>query len=615
MAKNIKKEIKKNKNFSYLQRDFKSFRDELVSYAREHYSEKTTDFSEASLAGMFIDLAAYVGDTMSFYLDHQFNETFLDTAIEPINIENLVRLNGVKIRGPSPSSAFIDVTIRVPATTVNGEKVPNPNYLPVIQSNTTLSSNFGIKFYLIDDLDFSKKDINGNYTFEIENGNMLNNGEILDFLLTKTGYFTSGKTYTEELEIGNEKERFRKIVLEKDNINEIISVVDSEGDLYYEVDFLSQDTVFKRLPNTRSDSNSVPERLQIIHAPKRFVATRSYTSGKITLRFGGGDEELFDSDIIPDPSEHAIQLYGDRKNFNKVAIDPNQFLETSTLGIMPRNTNLTITYRYGGGLADNVPAGDITAVNILFTKFKDNVPFNVASDIRDSMTVFNPRDSFGGENEPSLDDLKISAIFGKTTQNRIVTREDLLANIYTMPSNLGRVFRASIANNPNNPLAARVFILSRDRDGKLIVSHDTLKENLAIYLNKFRIISDAIDIIDGIVINFKINYSVTIESHMRPTSVLQKINTSLKEYFKIENFQIDQPVITGEVENIILNTPGVQSIESLKFTNIHGVYEGNSYSNNSFSFAGNIDRGMIFPPAGGIFELKFPNDNIVGKVV
>ncbi len=119
--------------------------------------------------------------------------------------------------------------------------------------------------------------------------------------------------------------------MQEENINEIISVTDTFGDNYYEVDTLSQDTVFKTFDNNSYDSADVPFRLEMAHAPKRFVSFRSVNTGKTTLRFGSGDETSFDEDVIPDPSEHAIKLFGDRKTISKVAIDPNSFLTTQTL--------------------------------------------------------------------------------------------------------------------------------------------------------------------------------------------------------------------------------------------------------------------------------------------
>lgn len=614
MAQNIKKKIKKQRNLSYLQKDFESFRSELVSYARQHYPDKIYDFSESSLAGLFVDMAAYVGDTMSYYLDHQFNELFLDTAVENDNIERLIRLNGIDIRGPSPSTCELRIEVTIPAALVRGEYVPEASYLPKINSKSIFSADNGTEFELLDDVDFAKTDNTGNYIYKIEDSFINADGSIDSFIISRVGTCSSSKLVTETFEIDNSYVPFRTITLQNEDVAEIVSVFNSDGDEYYQVESLTQDTVYKRYENTRADSDLVQNRIKIIPAPRRFIAKRSSSTGQTTLRFGSGQENVYDDDIIPDPSDHALQLFGDRKTFSTITIDPNSFLKTNTLGMSPRDTTLTVNYRYGGGLSDNISAGEISNVKILRTTFNENIPFNIAGDIRDSATVENERPAVGGEDEPTLQELKLAAVLGKNSQGRIVTREDLIARTYMMPANLGRVYRAAVRDNPNNPFAAQLFILSRDTGNELILSPDTLKENLMLYLSSYRLISDSIDIVDASIINFSIDYIITVNAGYRNDNVLQNVNVALKNFLKIENFQIDQPIIVGEIENIILNTLGVQSILSLRLLNLTGVVDGNLYSDFKFSLQRNVDRGMIFPPRGGIFELKYPNQNIKGAV-
>jgi uncharacterized phage protein gp47/JayE len=614
LSQNIKKKIKKQRNLSYLQKDFNSFRDELVLYAKQHYPDKIMDFSESSLAGLFVDLAAYVGDSLSYYLDHQFNELFLDTAIENENVERLVRLNGVKIRGAAPANVELTFEMTVPATLVEGVFVPDRDNIPKINARSIFSSNSGVEFELLDNLDFAELDSQGELIATIADTIYRSNGTIESFIISRNGICTSAKTETESIVISDELIPFRTITIENTDVSEIISVIDTEGDEYYEVESLTQDTVFQRFDNTRLDTELVPQRIKIIPAPRRYVTARSTDTGQTTLRFGAGNDEIFDEDIIPDPSLNAIQLYGDRKTFSTISVDPNNFLKTATLGIAPRNTTLKITYRYGGGLADNVTAGEIQNVKVLRTSFNSSVPFNIAANIRESVTAINLLPAVGGEDEPSLQELKLAAILGANTQGRIVTREDLISRVYTMPANFGRVFRCTVRDNPNNPLAAQLFIISRDRLNNLILSPDTLKENLALYLSKHRLISDSIDIVDANIVNFEVVYTVTIQSGFLNDQVIQKINFELKEYFKVENFQIGQPIIVSQVENLILNVLGVQSILSLELNNINGFKNSRLYSNFSYSFNRNLDRGMLFPPRGGIFELKYLDDDIKGNV-
>ena len=613
MAKNIKKDIQKQKDISYSSRDFESLRNDLKNYVANHYRDVILDTTDASLAGMLIDVAAYVGDVTSFYLDHQFNENSIEKAVETRNIERLVREAGVKIRGKSPAIGFLDISITIPSAVVDGEYVPDENKIPKIKAESVFKSRRGINFYLPDDLDFAEKDSAGDLlaTYEI---NQTSGGNPVDFILTRSALVVSSRLKTQTEVVADSYVAFRRITISDADATEIVRVVDSDGEEYYEVESLTQSTVYKRMPNNRSDSHLSDERIKLIHAPRRFVSSRSTGTGQISLLFGSGREDVFDEDVIPDPSEHAIRLYGDKKTLDKVTIDPNSFLGTQTLGISPRNTTLTIYYRSGGGLNHNSGISEVNSVSTLITEFPAGVGTTEATSIRASASCVNSKVISGGEDEPSIESLRQIAALNMNSQNRVVSREDLLARVYSLPNNFGRVFRAAVRDNPNNPQAAQLYVLSRNSSSNLIISPDTLKENLARYLSRFRIISDAVDILDASIINLGLNYSVTIAQGAMSSVVISNINSKLKSYFKIENYHIDQPIKMGEVENIILNTPDVEAITNLTFTSKTGTQGSNSYSNFPFSPVRNIDRGYLFPPVGGIFEIKYPNDDIVGRI-
>lgn len=613
MPKNIKKEVQKQKDVSYTSRDFTSLRNDLKRFIGQHYRDVLLDTTDASLAGMLIDVAAYVGDVTSFYLDHQFNENSLEKAVETRNIERLVREAGVEIIGKSPSLGFVQLTLTVPATLDAGEYIPDPTLLPKVVAETVFSSRTGVDFYLLDSLDFAEVDASGDLLASFE-ANRVVSGVPIDFLVTREGLVSSARLKTETFTIPDTYKPFRTVTLSDTNLNEIVRVVDTDGDDYYQVESLTQSTIFKRIDNRRSDANETDQRLQLIHAPKRFVASRTSVNGKTTLLFGSGNEDVFDEDVIPDPSEHAIRLYGDKKVLNKITIDPNSFLGTQTLGISPRNTVLTVSYRSGGGLNHNVGSSQVTRVKTLITEFPTGGGSTSRTLVRTSANCNNSAPMRGGEDEPSIESLRQIALFNKSSQNRIVTREDLLARVYTLPNNFGRVYRASVRDNPNNPLAAQLFVISRDSQGKLVIASDTLKENLSKYLSKFRIISDAIDILDVSVVNIGLDYTVTISQDATPSIVVAAINSKLTNYFKIENFQVDQPIKIGEIENIILNTNDVESITNISFKNLTGTIGRNTYSNYSHEPLRNIERGYFFPPTGGIFELKYPGNDITGRI-
>tara|TARA_R110001583_G_scaffold31600_1_gene107887 strand:+ start:47747 stop:49597 length:1851 start_codon:yes stop_codon:yes gene_type:complete len=604
------KSIRRNQR-SYLNRDFESFRAQLVDYGRAFFPDKVSDFSPTGFAGMFVEMAAHVGDTMSYYLDHQFKELDLQTAIEPKNVERMIRSAGVKITGASPATVEVDFYFKIAASTSNTNE-PDSTLLPVVQIGTIAQSSSGISFSLIDDIDFSERNELGELiaTFVVMQSSA--SGTPQFYSVKRSGICISAVETTEAFNIPNSLKPFRTLTLSSPNVSEIISVRDREGNEYYEVESLTQDTVYKRVINTSADSLDVPENIELIPAPYRFISNASQITKKTTVRFGGGSAKSTDDDIMPDPAELSIPVYGKRTTVTSFAIDPNKLLLTSTLGISPKDTVIKIKYRSGGGISHNVSAGSIRTVGVLVAKFQETTRAGDIATIRGSIEANNINDASGGEVAPTLDELRGIARSFKNSQNRIVTKQDLIARIYTMPSKFGRVYRLGISENEDNPLTSVISILSRDRFGKLIISPDSLKENLRKYLNEYRLISDAIDIVSAKVINIAINYGITSEGTSNIRTVIQAVNKNLRQYFKIENFQIGQPIFITDVINIIINTSGVVSLVDINITNRTLEYNGREYSVNSLAIDANTHRGVIIADSSSIFEIKYPGDDITG---
>jgi hypothetical protein len=599
---------------SYLNRDFDSLRSSLTQYASTFFSDRISDFSSNGVAGMLIELTAYVGDVMSYYIDHQFQELDLTEAVETKNVERLVRNAGVKITGASPAVVDVEFYMQIPAIKSADQYIPDASKCPIIKAGTIVSSGSGIKFTLVDDIHMGELDSAGNIVAQYATMTSDSNGNPKSFSVKKSGTCVSASTYVESFSIPNKFKQFRTITLGSANVSEIVSIVDAEGNEYYEVQSLTQDTVFRRVINISGDQDIVPENLELIPAPRRFISTTSNITKKTSVRFGGGSALSTSDDIMPDPSSLSLPLYGERKTLSSFTIDPNRLISTTTLGISPQNTTLKVMYRAGGGVSHNVADKSIRNVFSLVTKFKASVSTSEISSIRSSLEVINPLRAAGGESAPTIDELRSIAIANRNSQDRIVTKQDLIARVYTMPNKFGRVFRVGVRSNPNNPLASVISIVSRDSDGNLSISPDTLKENLRVFLNESRLISDAIDIVDAPVVNLGVNYGIAISGNANPETVIQTVNTALPNYFVIENFQIDQPIMVSDAANIILNIEDVVSLISLDFVNRTGIVSGNEYSGVSFSVRSNTVKGMIMCPEGGIFEIKYPNDDIVGSV-
>ena len=622
MVFDSKKEVKKVINRAFLNKDFDSMRSDLLQFARTFFSDRIQDFSEVSVGGMFLEFAAFVGDTMSFYLDHQFNELDSESAVETVNIERHLVRSGVKIIGASPAHVAMTWALEIPADPETFE--PQASALPVILEGSTLESDSGVVFELTENLDYSSRFRSGELKARRTIGDRNSSGQPTSFILTMggpghspaapDGVALSGFRAEESLSISNTHIPFREIVLGNENVTQVISVRDADGNQYYEVDSLAQDTVFRGIYNLDDDNEFVAENVEIIPAPYRYVTSTNFSTKLMTIRFGSGDAATLNDDIIPDPSELALPLFGKRQ-FSRFSLDPAQLLGTQTLGVAPRNTVITVVYRHGGGLSHNAVSRSINTVTSLKMTFPGNPSAAVAQAVRASTSVTNINQASGGEDAPTLDELRGRIPAARNSQSRIVTKPDLLARIYTLPSSFGRVFRAGIRSNPNNPLASQLFVISRDSDKRLIIAPDTVKINLRKYLNEFRLISDAIDILDAPVINIGLEFKVTTDPEATKSIIIQDIIARLQRYFKIENFQIDQPLPLDDVQNIIFNSPGVISVVDVKFKNMHGNVMDRTYSNIKFDVNSNIRKKLLIGPPGSIFEMRYPDFDIVGSAV
>jgi hypothetical protein len=632
MAKRIKDRIRAGSNRTYLAKDFESLRQDLIEHAKIFFPDRIKDFSEASVAGLLVDMAASVGDTMSFYLDHQFKEMDPSAAVEYDNIITHLRNAGVKIVGASPASTKVKITMTTPAedyVIANGDILQRPKLssLPVILEGTSFVSESGVVFNLLEDIDIGKRKPDGNFYATIEDFEIdTTTNKVKTFKVTVSADTISGIEQVESFNIENVHIPFREIVLGKTDVSTIISIYDADNNRYYEVQSLSQDTIFEAVENKRVDDfELVPMSLNLTPAPRRFVSSVSPTNFNTTVRFGSGNSFAIDDDIAPDPSELALSLYG-KNTLSRFSIDPNSLIETQTLGISPRNTVIDVTYRHGGGLRHNVDAGTINTIEDLSLEFRRNPSPADALSVRQSLVVSNDKAATGGADAPDIEFLRSQIAPARNAQTRIVTKEDLLARIYTLPAKFGRIYRVGLSENPTSGLSLIVHILSLDKDGNLAFSPDTLKQNLSTYLNEFRLISDAIDIVDARILNYRIKYEVFLDKSVNKQITLLSINNSLANALQTKYFQVDQPLIYDDIINVISNTRGVISINDLQVIPVSGVANtstdhfgegtgGRIYSTATFNVENRVKNGIIRGDVGSIFELRYPANDIVGYSV
>lgn len=598
----------------YLAKDFESIRIDLEKFAKKYYPDTTTDYSDTGVLSMLLDLIAYQGDNQSFYLDHQFWELDPETTIEIKNLNRIFNKVGIKSIGSSPARAKINLSIVVDAESINGVLQPKSSMLATIKEGTVFASQNGILYELLENVSFDEVDENSNLVakIEIEKRDQTTN-EPTKYKLTRQSTVLSGTRVIEEIDVGDSFIPFREISLAQPNITEIISVYDSEGNRYYEVESLSQDVIFDKIPNRGEDADRVPYVIQIVPCPYRFVTRVDIESGKTILRFGSGTGVSVKGNTIPDPADVSIPLYG-KRTLSRLSLAPSSLLNSGTLGISPTSTTLSIDYRYGGGVSHNIQTGELSTVDSLVISYPVGITQREIEKVRNSITVENYERGYGGSDAPSIDDLRNIVASANLSQSRIVEDKDILTRIYTMPSSFGRVFRAAVRSNTNSYLNAQLFVVGINQTSNLEICADTTKRNLSKYLNQFRLISDSIDILDAKITNIKLDFAISVDALAKPQAVLSNCIVALKQYFRIQSWQINQVIYLDEVREILRGVSGVAAVLDIQIKNLSGTVSNRSYSDVSVDLSKNVKKGIIVPPVGGIFEIKYPDYDIVGKV-
>jgi len=616
-----------DKDVKYLNKDFNSYKNKLIEFTQTYFPDNFNDFSEGNPGMMFLEMAAYVGDVLSFYTDTQLRESFLNLAQEKENLYNIAHAMGYKPKITSAASANLDISQLVPSILKDGAYIPDYTYALNVNTNSTFTTSNGTSFYLTKDARFNFSSSFEPTSVSIYQYDDSNNPEY--FLLKKTIPSVPAEVKTKAFVVGN-VEKYLTLELFDSNIISIESITDSAGNTWYEVPFLAQDTIFEEVENMGTNdpelqqyNNQTPFLLKVKKASKRFT-TRVKSNNKLELQFGAGISDKADEQIIPNPDNIGLGILDGRSKLD-VAYDPSNFLYTRAYGQAPSNTTLTITYLVGGGLSSNVNSNTITETGTLLLTPQPNLNQSMLNFVKSSVTSTNVEAARGGGAGETIEEVRMNTMASFGAQQRTVTKDDYLIRTLSMPPQLGRVAKAYIIQDdqtsplttePNripNPLALNLYTLGYDSDKKLTTLNTATKTNLATYLEQYRMLTDAINIKDAFVINFGFEFEITTYKSYNNQEVLLSCMAELKNYFSIDKWQVNQPIIISEVKNLIGAVTGVQTVEDIRFENKNGVSLG--YSQYKYGFGGATKNNVIYPSMDpSIFELKYPNTDIQGRV-
>ena len=611
------------KDIKYLNKDFNSFRANLIEFTKTYYPDTFSDFTEGSPGLMFMEMASYVGDVLSYYTDTQLQEVFLDTVQERTNIFHLAYTLGYKPKVTSVATTNLDIFQLVPSQT-NGEYKPDFNYALTLNQPTTFSSN-NINFLLQNPVVFDYSSSFDPTEVTIYSVDSNQNPEY--YLLKKSTQVISAERVSQDFEIGD-IQRFLILNLIDEEIINIESIVDSDGNEYTEVPYLAQDTVFENIANVQGNTTTLyenyletPYLLKLKRVPRRFVS-RFTADNILELQFGAGDSNKTDEEIHPVADNIGLGGRDGRSKLDQ-SIDPSNFLHSQTYGKAPSNTTLTVTYLRGGGIRSNVAANTITSINSVTINSKPNLSGPILSFCEESLACSNPLAATGGGGADTVEEIKQKTAANFASQQRVITKEDYLIRTLSMPPIYGSVSKAYIVksseiekdtlNTESSQISSNLYILGYDNNKKLTNCNEATKTNLSTFLNYYKPLTDSINIMNGFIINFGIDFEITTFRNNNNQQVLLDCITELKNYFNIEKWQINQPIIESEVYNLIGNVKGVQSVINVTFSNIAGEESG--YSIYKYDFKTATKDGIIYPSLDpSIFEIKFPNTDIKGKI-
>ena len=661
------------KDIKYLNKDFSAFRGNLIEFAKTYFPQTYSDFNESSPGMMFIEMASYVGDSLSYYVDDTLKESLMVHADDIENVIALSQYLGYKPKVTSPAVTTLSVYQLVPSTGTGANNTVDENYLLRIKEGMIVESTNGVTFITQDVVDFSDSADREITTYQTDS----NTGETTFYLVKKNVQAISAEVKTQEVTFGSYEE-FQSVVLSDTNIIDIYDVRDADGNKWYEVPYLAQELVFVDYPNTENNDpdlyqfkSTTPYILNTLKTSRRFVKQINPDS-TTKIQFGAGDPTVSEETIIPSFKNVGLGLPNSISKLNE-SFDPTNFLKTQTYGSSPSNTTMTIKYLVGGGVDSNVKKGTITSIrNIEFeddAELFTSAQIGVLNQTKSSVAVDNEVPATGGKGGDTIEEIRQNALANFGSQNRAVTAKDYQVRALSMPTKFGSIAKAyatadgtldnnspssilaspkalqeftdlvmsfvekpeeeepdrrsvqqelkkfligktSNENEKNNPFAINLYLLGYDSDGKLSSLNRAIKENLKTYLSEYKILTDGININDGFIINIGIDFEIITFKNYNKSEVISNCISELQDYFNINNWTFNNTINISELELIIANVDGVSSVPKLKIVNKCG----GQYSPNSYNIEAAIKDKILYPSLDpSVFEVKFPNTDIKGR--
>ena len=600
----MSKDKRFNRSIKYTNREFDSIKKDLIEQAKIYYPDTYKDFNEASFGSLMLDSVAYVADQLNFYLDYQANESFLDTAIEYENVVRHAKSLGYRWKGSPSSIGVLAMYIIAPAAGI-GMGV-DYDYIPVLKAGAQFTSSTGASFLLMQDVDFS---LSSNEIVAARKD--MTTGLPTHYAIKAYGKVISGEIMRKTVTIG-EFQRFRKVkVGGLGEVSEILKVTDEDGNEYHQVEYLSQDVVYKEVVNKDARISGVPSVMRPYSVPRRFIVETEGTS--LFIQFGHGSDSEAASPSVVEPTNLVLQQFG-RSYITDESFDPNNLLSTDKLGISPSNTTLTIVFRINSQAISNAAVGTVVKTGSKEFVFKEETTLSQKKmrEVMGSLESYNEEPILGAVTLPETQDIKRMVYDNFATQNRAVTKQDYLSLAYSMDPRFGKVKRCNIIRDPDSlKRNLNMYVLAEDPRGKLIVANDSLKRNLKTWLNQYRMINDTIDILDAKILNFGIDFSVVAHRDYNKHDVLNQCMKVLKKEFEQPKY-MGEPFYISDIQSMLNEVDGVTDVKKVVVKmKSGGIYSDSAIDINQQKSA---DGRYIVIPQNCAVEIKYLNNDIKGTI-
>jgi len=656
MASVTQKEFQpQSKEVRYINRDFSQLKESLLQFAKSYFPNSYKDFSDASPGMMFIEMSAYVGDVLSYYIDYVFQESMIYNTQERKNLISLARFLGYKVKATRGATTELYVYQLMPAIEVDGAYVPDTDYALEIKEGLQVSNNVGSYYITTLPVNFSVNTVASPRVDSVYSRDDANVPEY--FLCQKTITVKSGKIVTKSFTV-NDPTEFLKLYLDEENVLEILSVSDDDNNRWYEVDYLAQEMVLDSVPNNESYEGAYTQYREDVPYILRYLKTsRRYTIGvdenNLTyLEFGPGTEASADELVSMNSQLVGVGLRNiDRLN---IPYDPSSFLKNETYGLAPANTTLTVKYVIGGGYESNAGSNEIINVNsVEYTNTVEGLlpdQLTRLNTAKNSLRVTNFVPATGGKGPETNDEIRQNAVANFAGQNRSVTKDDYLVRAYSMPSKYGSIAKAHVVTNTgldvnvnrllqgtvdvnntvastnsdaqnyfrkftydvSNPFAVNLYVLTYDSNKNLTTINTALTNNLINHMKQYRIMTDALNIIDGYVINIGVDFSISVYKGYNKKDVLLSALKAVQNFFNIDKWSFSQPINLSQLELEIARVEGVQSIVSLDVYNLN-ANDGN-YSVVEYDLKSATRNKMVYPSVDpSVWEIKYPSSDVRGS--